>query len=282
MTPSPHSKFSPVPNLGFGIGLRPDHYQDLLETKNAVDWLEIISENFMLEGGRNRHYLDLFKDKYRIVPHGVSLSIGSTDPLDWTYLNSLKTLIASLNAPWFSDHLCWTKYAHHNLHNLMPLPYTKEVITYVAERIKIVQDHMGIPFIIENVSSYVEFTDSTMPEWTFISEIAEKANCGILLDVNNIYVSAFNHNFNPETYINNIPPERVLQYHIAGHNDHGTYILDSHDADIRQEVWDLYKKCIPIFGEVSTMIERDDDIPPLSELLSELNQAKTIWNESHG
>ncbi len=273
-------KFANVPDLGFGIGLRTEHYDELLENPGQVDWLEVISENFFLPGGQAKAYLEEFKEKFTLVPHGVGMSIGSTDPLNWSYLKTLKSIAKDLNAPWFSDHLCWNHHAHHHLHNLMPLPYTDECVEYVAERARIVQDFVEKPFILENVSSYVEFTQSTMPEWEFLTRIAEKANCGILLDVNNIFVSAMNHNFDPMTYINAIPPERVIQYHIAGHKDKGTFLLDTHDHDIRDEVWDLYAKCIPRFGNVSTMIERDDDIPPLAELLDELNTAKTIWSQA--
>jgi len=274
-----NKKIHNLPFLGFGIGLRLDHYQELLEDTTKVDWLEIISENFLLPGGRSQYYLDQFNEKYQIIPHGVSLSIGSTDPLNWDYLKKLKNLLDKTKAPWFSDHLCWSHHNAHHLHNLMPLPYTEENITYIAKRIEIIQEFLERPMLIENVSSYVEFTQSTMPEWTFIKEIAEKANCGLLLDVNNVFVSAFNHHYDPMDYIHAMPPERVIQYHIAGHHDHGTYILDTHDHDIRDEVWDLFKKTAPLFGNVSTMIERDDNIPPLEDLLQELNIAKQIWTD---
>jgi uncharacterized protein (UPF0276 family) len=271
-----------VKNLGFGIGLRSEHYQDILSQNPPIDWLEIISETYMLPGGKSRYYLDLFKERYPIIPHGVSLSIGSSDPIDWAYLKELKKLITHLDPPWFSDHLCWSKHAHQNLHNLMPLPYTEDVITYVAERIRIIQDFIEKPMLVENVSSYVEFTDSDMPEWTFISQIAEKANCGILLDINNIYVSAFNHNFNPQAYLDAMPAERVFQFHIAGHTDKGTYLLDTHDHAVKEGVWDLYKQALNKFDTVSTMIERDDNIPELSELLDELHVARRIWETHHG
>ncbi|RAP33568.1 hypothetical protein DID80_07975 [Candidatus Marinamargulisbacteria bacterium SCGC AAA071-K20] len=266
-----------IPNLGFGLGLRPIHFQDFIDNKPKVDWLEIISENFMIDGGRSLHHLDYFIDHYPIIPHGVSLSIGSVDPLDFNYLKKLKALIDKIDPPWFSDHICWTKIHGKNLHNLMPLPYTTDTINYVSEKIKIVQDYMERPFIFENVSSYVEFSGSQMPEWDFVSHVSEKADCGILLDINNIFVSGFNHDFDPKTYINNVPKDRVLQFHIAGHKDKGTYILDSHDHEIRDEVWDLYSWAAPQFGEVSVLLERDDDIPPLPDLLDELIKAKQTY-----
>ncbi len=266
-----------VPYLGFGLGLRTTHYRDFLNSKpENVDWLEIISETFLLDGGRPLHYLEQFKEKYRLVPHGVSLSIGSVDPLDWNYLERLKKLIQKINAPWFSDHICWTKVHGKNMHNLMPLPYTDEVVNFIADKIRAVQDFMGIPFIFENVSSYIEFSSSQMPEWEFVAKLAEKADCGILLDVNNVFVSSFNHSFDPMTYMKHMPADRVLQYHIAGHKDKGDYILDTHDHDIRDEVWDLYTKTAPLFQDVSLLLERDDHIPPLKDLLKELDYARKI------
>lgn len=263
-------------SLGFGIGLRAPHYQDLLEGDHPIDFLEIISEGFMIEGGRPLAILDALLEKYPMAMHGVSLSIGSADPLDEHYLKRLKALAKRVNPPWFSDHICWTKVHGQNLHNLMPLPYTKSTIDYVAERIKIVQDFMEVPFIFENVSSYVEFEGSQMEEWEFVARVAEQADCGILLDVNNIFVSGFNHEFDPMTYINAIPKDRVLQYHVAGHLQKDTFILDSHDHEIRDEVWDLYKKTVPLFEGVSTLIERDDNVPPLNDLIEELNIARRI------
>lgn len=268
-----------VPYLGFGLGLRTCHFQDFIETKPKVDWLEIISENFLIDGGQALHHLDFFIEHYPIIAHGVSLSIGSVDPLDMIYLKKLRTLLDKINAPWFSDHICWTKIHGRNLHNLMPLPYTESTINFVSEKIKQVQDYIQRPFIFENVSSYVEFKQSTMPEWEFVRKVSEKADCGILLDINNIYVSGFNHNFDPKQYINNIPKERVLQFHIAGHKDKGNYILDTHDNEIRDEVWDLYRYAKSQFGEVSVLLERDDNIPELNTLLDELNQAKKIYEE---
>jgi uncharacterized protein (UPF0276 family) len=270
-----HKRFK-VPYLGFGAGLRPVHFSDFLETKPQVDWLEVISENFMVDGGRPFYFLDQIRELYSMVPHGVSLSIGSADPLDWDYLNRLKALVKRLDPPWFSDHLCWTGVHGKNLHNLMPLPYTSEVADYIGERARIIQEFMEIPFLLENVSSYMEFKESTMTEWDFLTRIVEKADCGILLDINNVYVSSFNHQFDPMTFLKGIPADRVIQYHIAGHNDKGHYILDTHDHEVRDEVWALYQQAAPMFGDVSLMLERDDDIPPLEEMLKELDYAKAI------
>jgi uncharacterized protein len=267
-----------APNLGFGLGLRSEHYQALLTESVPVDFLEIISEGFMIDGGRALSYLDAFIEKYPLVMHGVSLSIGSVDPLDMDYLGRLKALADRVNPPWFSDHICWTKVHGRNLHNLMPLPYTQETVDYVAARIRIVQYVLERRFIFENVSSYVEFAGSQMEEWEFIARVAESADCGVLLDVNNIFVSAYNHGFDAMDYLNGIPHDRVLQYHMAGHLDKGSFILDTHDHDIRDEVWDLYQKTLPLFGPVSTLIERDDDIPPLGELIKELDHARDIHN----
>jgi uncharacterized protein (UPF0276 family) len=265
-----------VPYLGFGLGLRTPYFQNLLNDNPPVDWLELISENFMLEGGRSLYMLDQFKERYRLIPHGVSLSIGASDPLDWDYLRRLKQLIQRIKAPWFSDHLCWSQEGGAHMHNLLPLIYTPEIASFVAEKIRIVQDFMEIPFLVENVSSYVEFKSSELTEWEFLRQVVEKADCGILLDINNIYVSARNHNFDPFTYLHHMPADRVIQYHIAGHDDRGTYILDSHDHPVRADVWALYAHAVPLFGDVSLMLERDEDIPPLPELLDELDHARSI------
>ncbi|MSR88371.1 MAG: DUF692 domain-containing protein [Candidatus Margulisbacteria bacterium] len=272
-------KFSSLPYLGFGLGLRTIHFEDFIATSPEVDWLEIISENFLLESARPLYYLDQIMERYKVVPHGVSLSIGSSDSLNMDYLKRLKNLVKKLDTPWFSDHLCWGSSGGTNLHNLMPLPYTSEVAKYVAERVRIVQDFVEKPFILENVSSYLEFETSTMTEWDFLTEIVETADCGILLDVNNVFVSSQNHHFDPMEYMRNVPKDRVVQYHIAGHDDKGKYILDTHDHEIQQDVWDLYRKTIPLFDQVSLMLERDDHIPPLPDLLSELAFAKSIYDD---
>jgi len=264
------------PFLGFGLGLRTEHYKTLLESKPAIDWLEILSENYFVEGGKPLYYLDQLRQHYPMVMHGVSMSLGSSDPLDKQYLKQLKQLATRIEPHWISDHLCWTGVEGHNMHDLLPLPYTQEAIDHVANRITQVQDYLGQRILIENVSSYLTYQASEMTEWEFISAIVEKADCLILLDVNNIYVSAFNHHFDPHDYIQGVPKERVYQIHLAGHSQHEHYILDTHDNKIIDPVWQLYSDVIRDFGAVSTMIERDDNIPPLDDLLIELNQARHI------
>lgn len=262
--------------LGFGLGLRSDHYATILNTHPNIDWFEIISENFLIPGGKPLYYLDKIRERYPIVMHGVSLSIGSTDPLNIDYLTQLKTLAARINPPWISDHLCWTGVHGLNMHDLLPLPYTEETLWHLVSRIKQVQDFLGRQFVLENVSSYLTFKDSTFTEWDFLRTVVEEADCKLLLDINNIYVSAFNHGFNPLEYIKGIPKERVQQFHLAGHSNHGTHIIDTHDAPVIDPVFDLYKVAVERFGNISTMIERDDNIPPLEELLQELERAKKI------
>ena len=262
--------------LGFGLGLRTTHYSTILETCPAVDWFEIISENYMVAGGNPLYYLDKIREQYPLVSHGVSLSIGSSDPLNWDYLKQLKTHIDRVKPVWVSDHLCWTGMNGLNVHDLLPLPYTEEVFNHVVKRIKDVQDYLERQILVENVSSYVSFKESTFTEWEFVSEVANEANCLILLDINNIYVSAFNHGFDPYTYLNAIPINRVQQFHLAGHTNNTDHIIDTHDAAIIDPVWDIYAAAVKRFGNISTMIERDDNIPPLSELLLELEYAKKI------
>ncbi len=266
-----------TPFLGFGLGLRPDHYEDILELKpEGIDWFEIISENFMVEGGKPLRYLDRIRADYPMVMHGVSLSLGSTDPLDRDYLQRLKALADRIEPAWFSDHLCWTGVDHQNLHDLLPLPYTEDTVRHVADRIAEVQDFIGRPMLIENLSSYITWRDDEMTEWEFLTAIVEAADCHILLDVNNIFVSAFNHGFDPLDYIRGVPAERVWQHHLAGHQNQGNLIIDTHDEPIVDGVWALYEQTAALLGPVSTMIERDANIPPLSELLEELDQARRI------
>jgi len=264
------------PYLGFGLGLRTDHYDAILSERPAVDWFEIISENYMVDGGKPLHYLDRFSALYPMVMHGVSLSIGSGDPLDRDYLKKLKALAARVEPRWISDHLCWTGVAGKNLHDLMPLPYTEEAMKHVASRVREVQDYLGRQILLENVSSYVTYTQSALSEWEFLSAIAEQADCLILLDVNNIYVSSHNHGFDPLDYLRGVPASRVRQFHLAGHSHNGNIIVDTHDHPIIGGVWDLYAEAVRIFGPISTMIERDANIPPLAELLAELDQARSI------
>lgn len=262
--------------LGFGLGLRTKHYQTIIEEKPAIDWFEILTENYLVPGGKPLHYLHKICNDYPVVMHGVSLSIGSVDPLDKQYLSQVKKLADQIEAKWISDHLCWTGVSDNNLHDLMPLPYTEEALVHVVERILQVQDFLGRQLLIENPSSYLQFKQSTMTEWQFMQEMADKSDCLILLDINNIYVSSVNHRFDPIEYINAIPIDRVQQIHLAGHLNLDTHIIDTHDQAIIDPVWKLYELAVRRFGKVSTMIERDDNIPPLRELQTELAQAKEI------
>ncbi len=265
------------PFLGFGIGLRAEHYQDILEQKpGQIDWLEIISENYMVDGGKPLFYLDAIREHYPMVMHGVSMSLGSTDPLNYDYLKKLKKLIERVEPMWFSDHLCWTGVDQKNMHDLLPLPYSEEAVIHLADKISEVQDFMGRQMLVENLSSYVTYHDDAMTEWEFLSAVTEKADCLILLDVNNIYVSSFNHQFDPIEYLEGIPANRVWQHHLAGHLNDGNLIIDTHDADIIDPVWRLYEDTAKRLGAVSTMIERDGNIPKLSTLITELEQARRI------
>lgn len=273
---------SEFPFLGFGVGLRPCHYPYILEKwPDQIDWFEVISENYMVDGGRPVHVLDRICERYPVVMHGVSLSIGSTDPLDRGYLKRLKQLADRVKPAWISDHLCWGCIGGHNVHDLLPLPYTEEVVAHVAGRVRQVQDFLGRQILLENVSSYMEFTQSVMPEWEFLAAIAETADCKVLLDVNNIYVSAVNHNFDAETYMNAIPVGRVGQFHLAGHSDMGTHLLDTHDHEIKDAVWDLYVKALRRFGPISTLIEWDDHIPQFEELMQEVARAKALYQKTY-
>lgn len=274
MTSAP--ALSERPWLGFGLGLRPAHYETILTESPAVDWFEIISENYLVPGGRPLHYLDRIRERYPVVMHGVSLSIGTQDPLDREYLKQLRALADRVDPAWISDHLCWTGAHGLNAHDLLPLPYTGEALKHVAARVAEVQDFLGRRILLENVSSYVSYPESEMSEWEFLRELAVRADCLILLDVNNIYVSSVNHEFDPLTYLNAIPVERVWQFHLAGHRNHGDYIIDTHDEPVIDPVWELYAAAVRRFGRVSTMIERDDNIPPLAELLAELDRARSI------
>jgi uncharacterized protein (UPF0276 family) len=270
----PKSKSRPY--LGFGLGLRTPHYQTILDTKPAVDWFEILSENYMVPGGKPLDFLDRIRSHYPMVMHGVSLSIGSTDPLNQNYLKDLKQLAARVEPAWISDHLCWTGVHGKNMHDLLPLPYTEEAVKHVADRIAHVQDYLGRQILIENVSSYLTYKDSGVSEWEFLKAVVERADCLILLDVNNIYVSSFNHGFDPIDYLDGVPRERVQQFHLAGHRNLDTHIIDTHDEPIIDPVWELYEAAVKRFGPVSTMIERDDNIPPLEELMTELDQARRL------
>jgi uncharacterized protein (UPF0276 family) len=264
------------PYLGFGLGLRPQHYRDILDGDPAVDWFEIISENFMVAGGQPLSILERIRARYPVVMHGVSLSIASTAPLDFDYLGNLKALAERFEPKWVSDHLCWTGVHGVNLHDLLPFPYTHEALDHIAARVHRVQEFLGRPLTLENVSTYVEFEQSEMTEWDFLAELTLRTGCWLLFDVNNVFVSAYNHGFDAMTFLNAIPSDRVVQFHLAGHSDMGDYLVDTHDHPVRPEVWDLYRAALERFGPVSTMIERDDNIPPLAELMEELEKAREI------
>lgn len=267
------------PSLGFGLGLRTSHFQHVLDQLPEVDWFEALSENYMVAGGKPKYFLRSIREHYPIVLHGVSMSIGSSDPLNMDYLGALRDLIREIEPEWISDHLCWTGVAGINTHDLMPLPYTGETISHVADRIMQVQDFLQQQILIENVSSYVSYESSQGEEWEFYNAVVERADCLMLLDINNVYVSARNHRFDPLTYLDSINPERVQQFHLAGHTDNGDHVIDTHDHAVRTEVWDLYRHALRRFGPVSTMIERDDNIPPFAELEAELDLARACAAE---
>jgi len=265
-----------APSLGFGLGLRVDHYEAILADNPRIDWFEALTENYLVPGGKPLDYLMRIRERYPMVLHGVSMSIGSTQPLDRSYLAQLKALAARVEPAWISDHLCWTGIAGRNMHDLLPLPYTEEALANVVERVRTVQDVLGRRILLENVSSYVTYRDSQLSEWEFLREVAQRADCLLLLDVNNIYVSSVNHEFDPLDYLQAIPVDRVQQIHLAGHENHGDYLIDTHDHPVSDPVWELYDAAVRRFGSVSTMIERDDNIPPLEELCSELDAARRL------
>ncbi|WP_119304040.1 MNIO family bufferin maturase [Dongia deserti] len=265
-----------VTDLGFGLGLRSQHYPAILEGTPDVDWFEIISENYMVDGGRPLAKLMAIRERYPMVMHGVSLSIGSTDPLNMDYLARLKALAARVEPAIVSDHLCWTGVAGLNMHDLLPLPLTEEALAHVAARVDQVQSFLGRELALENASTYVTFAQDAIPEWEFLAEIARRTGCRLLLDVNNIYVSAFNHDFRAIDYIDAIPREAVAYIHLAGHENNKTYIIDTHDHPVVGDVWQLYAHAIQRLGPVATMIERDDKIPPLEELVQELAHARKV------
>ncbi|WP_409524453.1 DUF692 domain-containing protein [Nitrincola sp. MINF-07-Sa-05] len=265
-----------VPFQGFGLGLRPTHYSSYLAQRQAVDWLEIISENYMVQGGKPLAMLDTIRADYPIAMHGVSMSIGSVSPLDRDYLQRLKALAHRIEPMWISDHLCWTGVHGTNLHDLYPLPYTEEALRHVVTRVREVQDTLERRLVLENVSSYIDYASSEMSEWAFLSALAEEADCLLLLDVNNIYVSGMNHGFDPREFVDGVPANRIQQIHVAGHSNMGDVIIDTHDAPVPDAVFDLYAYACQRFGLVSTMIERDDAIPPLEELIAELDRVREV------
>ena len=271
----------PRPFLGYGLGLRTDHYQDILDQQPAVDWFEALTENYLVPGGKPLHYLERVRENYPLVLHGVSLSIGSTDPLNRDYLKALRGLASRIEPAWISDHLCWTGRGGLNMHDLLPLPYTEEAVEHVATRVCQVQEALARQILLENVSSYLTYTESRMPEWEFLTAVAERADCLILLDINNIHVSAFNHGYDPLDYLEGVPVERVWQFHLAGHSNQGKIIIDTHDRPVVDPVWELYSSAVKRFGRVSAMIERDDDIPPLGVLLAELGKARSLAETVH-
>ena len=265
-----------VPYLGHGVGLRTTHFPRVLDGTARVDWFEAVSENFMIDGGRPLAVLERARASCPVVLHGVSLSLGSTDPLSKRYLQALRALVDRVAPAWVSDHLCWGSVGGHYAHDLLPLPYTEEALEHVVERVETVQDRLGRQILIENVSSYLTFAHSAMPEWEFLAAIAERADCGILLDVNNVYVSAVNHGFDPERYVMAMPPDRVGQIHLAGHSDKGTHLLDTHDGHVVPAVWDLYRVAVQRCGPISTLIEWDDRVPEWGVLCAEAERARMV------
>lgn len=261
-------------NLGLGVGLRTVHFHHILQHQPVVDWFEIISENFMDSGGKPRHVLEQIAERYPVVMHGVSLSIGSTDPLNFEYLEKLKRLAGHVNARWVSDHLCWTGVAGLNAHDLLPIPLNEETLKHVVSRIRTVQDFLERPLVLENPSTYVTFADSTMSEWEFLTRMAEETDCGLLLDVNNVYVSSVNHDFDPVEYIKSVPHGRVVQFHLAGHTNCQTHLIDTHDNHVIDPVWELYRLAHQLTGGASTLLEWDARIPEFPVVHAEVQKAK--------
>lgn len=269
-----------IPDLGHGVGLRREHFERVLSGPTQVDWFELISENFMVKGGRPLHVLERVRRDYPVALHGVSLSIGTADPLDRDYLDRLGELSARIEPAWVSDHLCWTGVGGHNAHDLLPLPYTEEALDHVVARVEAVQEHLGRRIALENVSTYLSFSGSTLSEWEFLSQLATRADCGILLDVNNVYVSAVNHGFDPREYLRALPPERIWQTHLAGHLDRGSHLLDTHSRHVCDEVWELYRFATRLIGAVPSLVEWDDDIPDWATLEAESLRARAAQHEA--
>lgn len=273
------NKFNAFSDYGVGIGLRVPHYEHILSRTPVVDWFEIISENYLVDGGRPLEVLDSILEHYQVVMHGVSLYFGSPEKVDRTHLKKLKSLVRRTGTPWMADHLCWGSIDGTYTHDLLPLPYTKGVAKVAAAKIRQVQDFLEIPIAVENLSSYAEFRASTMTEWEFLSEVVEKADCGILLDVNNVYVSSQNHGFDPRVYLDNIPHERVAQIHIAGHSTYDRFIIDTHDSAPIDPVWRLYQRAIEHAGPTPTLLEWDARIPSFDEVHREAKKAER-WLKS--
>ncbi len=278
----PANRFNGFTEYGVGIGLRIPHYRHILEKKPVVNWFEIISENYMVDGGNPLAVLDEILAQYRVVQHGVSMYFGSAEPLNPEHLRRLKTLVRRTNTPWLSDHLCWGSVDGSYSHDLLPIPYTWEAVEVTAAKIRQVQDYVEVPVVVENVSSYAEFHDSVMTEWEFLNEVVERADCGILLDVNNIYVSSMNHSFDPREYLDSVPAERVAQIHIAGHSRYEKYILDTHDHPVIDPVWALYDRAIRRIGPTATLLEWDDKIPSFEEVHAEaLKATRYLQGDAH-
>lgn len=262
--------------LGFGLGLRSEYYQQILEQRPRIDWFEVISENYLVDGGKALYFLDAIKEHYPLVMHGVSLSIGGAHALDLNYLRRLRKLANRVQPQWVSDHLCWSRGNAHQLHDLLPLPFTEESLRHVAERVRVVQDILERPLVLENVSAYLQWKSSCMSESQFLARLSQMTGCELLLDVNNVYVSSRNQGFDPWQFILELPRECIRQIHLAGHSDYGQYLIDTHDAPIADPVWALYGKALSHLGPTATLIERDDHFPPLDELLAELDQARAL------
>lgn len=269
----PHGNRFALPDLGLGLGLRSAHYGHVLETRPPVDWFELLTENYLDTGGRPRRVAAQVAECYPVVLHGVSLSIGSTDPLDTAYLRKLKALADALDVVWLGDHVCWTGVAGRTTHDLLPVPYTEQALAHVVGRIREVQDLLGRPLVLENPSTYATFRDSHIPEPVFLRRMAEDADCALLLDVNNVHVTCRNHGLDPWVWLGEIPMDRVVQVHLAGHKDKGTHYLDTHDRPVCDEVWALYAEVMERTGGVATLLEWDADIPPFEDLMAELRKA---------
>ena len=262
-----------LPDLGVGVGLRTVHFGHVLSKEPDVDFFEAITENFLDTGGRPRYILDRVAERYPVVLHGVSMSIGGADPLDLSYLRKVKALAARVKARWISDHLCFTGVSGRNTHDLLPLPYTEETLRHVIARVRRVSDVLERPLVLENASSYLEYTSSTMSEAAFFARLLQDADCGMLLDVNNVYVSSVNHGFDPVGYLDALPADRVVQYHLAGHTDKGTHLLDTHSARMKKDVWELYAHAIARTGPRATLYEWDEDIPAFTTVHREAKKA---------
>ncbi len=271
-----------IPQLGIGVGLRPAYYQEIFTGPVEIDWFEIISENYMLDGGASIRNLERILERFPVVQHGVSLYIGSPEPLDFEYLKKLKALTRKTKTPWVSDHLCWGRLPGAHYHDLLPLPFTEEVINYIAERARIVQDYLELPFALENLSSYVAFCNDAMPEWEFYSRIVEKADIYMMLDVNNIYVSSRNHGFEANEYYKNLPFDRILQIHLAGHRDHGDYVIDTHDDYVCDAVWKIYEEIYPLTKQAATLLEWDQHFLSFEETCKEALKAKNFQKQLVG